>query len=141
MRFMMIMFPSGYENAKPGTVPDLKAMEVMGKYNEQLQKAGVLLALDGLTPPATMSARVTFKDGKSKVTDGPFPETKEVVGGFWIIQVKSREEALEWASRIPGSENEMVEVRRLFDLTDFDPETQKHIQERFGDDVANEMKL
>ena len=139
MRFMMIMFPKSYQNAKPGTVPDLKAMEVMGKYNEELGKAGVLLALDGLTPPATMSARVTFKDGKSKVTDGPFPETKEVVGGFWIIQVKSREEALEWASRIPGSDNEMVEVRRLFDITDFDPETQKEIQKKFGDAAAAEM--
>jgi hypothetical protein len=133
MRFMMIMFPKGYENAKPGTVPDLKAMEVMGKYNEQLQKAGVLLALDGLTPPSTMSARVTFKAGKSKVTDGPFPEAKEVVGGYWVIQVKSREEALEWASRIPGSDNEMVEVRRLFEITDFDPEIQKEIQKKFGD--------
>ncbi|HZE71230.1 MAG TPA: YciI family protein [Pyrinomonadaceae bacterium] len=121
MRFMMIMFPTDYENAKPGWVPDLKDMEVMGKYNEQLQKAGVLLALDGLTPPATMSARVTFKSGKSQVTDGPFPETKEVVGGYWIIQVKSREEALEWASRIPGKDNLMVEVRRMFDVTDFDP--------------------
>ena len=102
MRFMMIMFPKEYTNAKAGWVPDLKSMEAMGKYNEELGKAGVLLALDGLTPPATMSARVTFKNGKSKVTDGPFTETKEVVGGYWIIQVKSREEALEWASRIPG---------------------------------------
>jgi hypothetical protein len=109
----------------------------MGKYNEELGKAGVLLALDGLTPPATMSARVTFKDGKSKVTDGPFSETKEVIGGFWIIQVKSREEALEWASRIPAKDNE---VRRLFDLTDFDPETQKEIRKKFGDDIADEMK-
>jgi hypothetical protein len=139
MRFMMIMFPKGYENAKPGTVPDLKAMEVMGKYNEQLQKAGVLLALDGLTPPATMSARVTFKGGKSKVTDGPFAETKEVVGGFWIIEVKSREEAIEWASRIPGSDDEMVEVRRLFHITDFDPEMQKEIQKKFGDGAAAEL--
>jgi hypothetical protein len=141
MRFMMIMFPKGYENAKPGTVPDLKDMDRMGKYNEELGKAGVLLALDGLTPPATMSARVTFKGGKSKVTDGPFPETKEVVGGFWIIQVKSREEALAWASRIPGSDNEMVEVRRLFDITDFDPETLKEIQKKFGDAALQEMKL
>jgi hypothetical protein len=133
MRFMMIMFPKGYENAKPGTVPDLKAIEVMGKYNEQLQKAGVLLALDGLTPPSTMSARVTFEGGKSKVTDGPFAEAKEVVGGYWVIQVKSREEALEWASRIPGSDNEMVEVRRMFDIADFDPEIQKEIQKKFGD--------
>ena len=139
MRFMMIQFPKVYETAKPGWVPDFKAMERMGKYNEELGKAGVLLALDGLTPPATMSARVTFKNGKSKVTDGPFPETKEVVGGFWIIQVKSREEALEWASRIPGSDNEMVEVRRLFDLTDFDSETQKEIQKKFGDAAAAEM--
>jgi hypothetical protein len=70
--------------------------------------------LDGLTPPS-MGSRVTFKVGKSKVTDDPFPEAKEVVGGYWVIQVKSREEALEWASRIPGSDNEMVEVRRLLD--------------------------
>jgi len=133
MRFMMIQFPKVYETAKPGWVPDLKDMEKMGKYNEELGKAGVLLALDGLTPPATMSARVSFKGGKSKVTDGPFPETKEVVGGFWIIQVKSREEALEWASRIPRSDNEMVEVRRLFEITDFDPEIQKEIQKKFGE--------
>jgi hypothetical protein len=139
MRFMMIIFPKNYENAKPGWVPDLKDMEVMGKYNEQLQKAGVLLALDGLTPPATMSARVTFKAGKSKVTDGPFPETKEVVGGYWIIQVKSREEALEWASRIPGEDNVIVEVRRMFHVTDFDPETQKEIQKKFGDAAAAEL--
>src|SRR5579863_4214150 len=140
MRFMMIMYPKDYAKAKAGTVPDFKDMEAMGKYNEQLQKAGVLLALDGLTPPATMSARVTFKSGKSKVTDGPFTEAKEVVGGYWIIQVKSREEALEWASRIPGKDNEMVEVRRMFDMTDFDPETQKEIQKKFGDDVAAEMR-
>jgi hypothetical protein len=137
---MMIQFPKVYETAKPGWVPDLKDMEKMGKYNEELGKAGVLVALDGLTPPATMSARVTFKGGKSKVTDGPFPETKEVVGGFWIIQVKSREEALEWASRIPGSDNEMVEVRRLFDITDFDPEVQKEIQKKVGDAGAEQGK-
>jgi hypothetical protein len=136
MRFMMIMYPKIYETAKAGFVPDMKDMEKMGAYNDELGKAGVLLALDGLTPPATMSARGTFKDGKSKVTDGPFTEAKEVVGGFWIIQVKSLEEALEWASRIPGRDNEMVEVRRLFDMTDFDPETQKDIQKRFGDDWA-----
>ena len=142
MRFMMIQFPKVYQTAKPGWVPNFKEMEEMGKYNEDLGKAGVLLALDGLTPPATMSARVTFTGGRSKVTDGPFPETKEVVCGFWIIQVKSREEALEWASRIPAKDDEMVvEVRRLFDLTDFDPETQKEIREKFGDDVAAEMEL
>ena len=133
MRFMMIMFPSGYGLAKAGTVPDFDAMAAMSEYNEQLQKAGVLISIDGLTPPATMSARVTFKGGKPTVTDGPFPETKEAIGGFWIIQVKSREEALEWASRIPGSDTEMVEVRRLFEMTDFDPETQEKVRKRWGD--------
>jgi hypothetical protein len=139
MRFMMIMIPKDYETAKAGWVPNFKEMEKMGKYNEDLGKAGILLALDGLTPPATMSARVTFKGGKSKVTDGPFPEAKEVIGGYWIIQVKSREEALEWASRIPGNDGETVEIRRMFDLTDFDAETQKDIKKKFGDDVASEM--
>jgi hypothetical protein len=129
MRFMMIMFPKDYQDAKPGWVPDLKGIETMRKYNEQLQKAGVLLALDGLTPPATMSARVTFNSGKSTVTDGPFTEAKEVVGGYWVIEVKSREEALEWASRIPGRDNEMVEVRRLFDITDFPADVQKRLGE------------
>ena len=129
MRFMMIMFPKDYENAKPGWVPDLKAMEVMGKYNEQLHKAGVLLALDGLTPPS-MGARVTFKGGKSKVTDGPFTEAKEVVGGFYILDVKSREEAIKWASRIPRKDDEMiVEVRRLFDVSDFTPAVQEKLTE------------
>jgi hypothetical protein len=137
MRFMMTIFPKEYENAKSGTAPSLKDMEVMKKYNEQLQKAGVLLALDGLTPPATMSARVTFKNGKSTVTDGPFTETKEVVGGFWIIQVKSREEALEWASRIPGKDTEMVEVRRLFEITDFPADVQKKVAEWFAEGGDN----
>src|SRR6202044_1256687 len=131
MRFMMIMYPKDYGTAKAGFVPDITDMEAMRVYNEELQKAGVLLALDGLTPPATMSARVTFKGGKSKVTDGPFPEAKEVVGGFWIINVNSPEEAKEWASRIPGSENEMVEVRRFFDASDFDPATVKKFEKLF----------
>jgi hypothetical protein len=129
MRFMMIMFPDDYQNAKAGTAPNIKDIETMRKYNEELQKAGVVLALDGLTPPATMSARVTFKSGKSKVTDGPFSEAKEVVGGYWVIDVKSWEEALEWASRIPGKDNEMVEVRRMFDITDFPADVQKKLAE------------
>lgn len=133
MRYMMIMYPKDYLTAKPGYVPDMASMEKMGQYNQALGEAGVLVALDGLTPPATMSARVTFKDGQSKVTDGPFTEAKEVVGGYWIIDVKSREEALAWAARIPGTDNEMVEVRRMFDLTDFDAETQKEIQKKFGE--------
>jgi hypothetical protein len=129
MRFMMITLPKEYVNAKPGWVPDITAMEDMRKYNEELGKAGVLLALDGLTPPATMSARVTFKGGKSKVTDGPFPEAKEVVGGYWVIEVKSREEALEWASRIPGKDTDLIEVRRFFDMSDFGAAAQENIEE------------
>jgi hypothetical protein len=131
MRFMMIMYSKDYATAKAGLVPDLKDMERMGKYNGELGKAGVLRALDGLTTPATMSARVTFKNGKSTVTDGPFIETKEVVGGFWIIEVNSQEEALEWASRIPGKDNETIEVRRFLDITDFPADVQKQILERF----------
>jgi hypothetical protein len=128
MRFMMIMFPGSYASNQPGNIPDVKHFEEMGKYNEQLQKAGVLLALDGLTPPA-IGAQVTFKSGKSKVTDGPFPESKEVVGGYWIIQVKSREEALQWASRVPGTDNERVEVRQVAEITDFDEKIQKMFAE------------
>ena len=90
----------------------------MMKYNESLQKAGVLLALDGLHPPS-MGARVSFEGGKPKVSDGPFAEAKEVLGGYWMIQVKSKEEAIAWASRCPVSENEMIEVRQVQELADF----------------------
>src|ERR1700743_3995794 len=104
MRFMMLMIPKGYETAAPGTMPDPKAVEAMMKYNEALQKAGVLVALDGLHPPST-GARVSFKGGKPTVTDGPFAEAKEVLGGYWIIDVRSRDEAIEWARRCPAGEN------------------------------------
>src|SRR5262245_28412050 len=86
MRFMMLMIPKGYETARPGTMPEASQITAMMKYNESLQKAGVLLALDGLHPPS-MGARVSFAGGKPRVTDGPFPEAKEVVGGYWMIQV------------------------------------------------------
>jgi len=124
MRFMMLMIPKGYESAKPGTAPDAKAVAAMMKYNESLQKAGVLLALDGLHPPS-MGARVTFPGGKPKVTDGPFPEAKEVLGGYWMIQVKSKEEAVEWARRCPGGENEMIEIRQVQEMADFPPDVRK----------------
>ena len=123
MRFMMLMIPRGYENATPGTMPDAKAVEAMMKYNESLQKAGVLLALDGLHPPS-MGARVTFSGGRPKVTDGPFAEAKEVLGGYWMIQVKSREEAIEWASRCPASDNEIIEVRQVQEFSDFPADVQ-----------------
>jgi len=124
MRFMMLMIPKGYEKAAPGTMPDAKAVAAMMKYNESLQKAGVLLTLDGLHPPS-MGARVSFSGGKPKVTDGPFIETKEVLGGYWMIEVKSKEEAIEWASRCPASENEVIEVRRVQEFSDFPADVQK----------------
>jgi hypothetical protein len=131
MRFMMIMIPKGYEKATPGTLPDAKAVEGMMKYNEALQKAGVLLALDGLHPPS-MGARVSFAGGKPKVTDGPFAEAKEVVGGYWMIQVKSKEEAVQWAMRCPGGENEIIEIRQVQEFSDFPPDVQK-AAEKFED--------
>ena len=130
MRFMMLMIPKGYETAKAGTLPDEKAVAAMMKYNESLQKAGVLLALDGLHPPS-MGARVSFEGGKPKVTDGPFAEAKEVVGGYWMIQVKSRAEAIEWAKRCPGSGNEIIEIRQVQELADFPPEIQQEIPKDF----------
>jgi hypothetical protein len=124
MRFMMLMIPKGYETAGPGTLPDPERVATMSKYNESLQKAGVLLAADGLHPPST-GARVSFPGGRAKVTDGPFAEVKEVLGGYWMIQVKSREEAIEWARRCPGSENEVIEVRQVQEMADFPPEVRK----------------
>jgi hypothetical protein len=118
MRFMMLMIPKGYENAKPGAMPDANAVSAMMKYNESLQKAGVLLALDGLHPPS-MGARVSFAGGKPQVTDGPFSEAKEVLGGYWMIQVKSKEEAIAWASRCPASGDEIIEVRQVQEFADF----------------------
>lgn len=124
MRFMMLMIPKGYGDAKPGTTPDPKAVAAMMKYNESLQKAGVLLALDGLHPPA-MGARISFEGGKPKITDGPFTEAKEVIGGYWMIQVKSKEEAIAWASRCPASDNEVIELRQVQEFGDFPADVQK----------------
>lgn len=123
MRFMMLMIPKGYESATPGTLPDAKSVEAMMKYNESLQKAGILLALDGLHPPS-MGARVSFPGGKAKVTDGPFAEAKEVLGGYWMIQVKNRDEAIAWASRCPAGENEVIEIRQVQELADFPEDVQ-----------------
>ena len=124
MRFMMLMIPKGYEKAEPGAMPDAKAVEAMMKYNESLQKAGVLLMLDGLHPPS-MGARVSFSGGKPKVTDGPFIDAKEVLGGYWMIQVKSKEEAVEWAERCPASDNEVIEVRQVQEFSDFPADVQE----------------
>ena len=118
MRFMMLMIPKGYEKAPAGAMPDATAVAAMMKYNEALQEAGVLRALEGLHPPSA-GARVSFSRGKPTVTHGPFAEAKEAVGGYWMIEVKSREEAIEWAKRCPASDNEVIEVRQLQEMSDF----------------------
>jgi hypothetical protein len=118
MRYMMFikMDPSAYD-AEPQADDAAK----MGRYNEELTKAGVLLALDGLMAPSE-GARVEFgAGGAASVVDGPFAEVKEVVGGYWVIDVKSREEAVEWARRVPAGEGDAIELRRIFDLSDYDP--------------------
>jgi hypothetical protein len=124
MRFMMIVIPRGYESAAPDAAPTAEAVAKMMEYNKSLQKAGVLLALDGLFPPSA-GARISYSDGKPTVTDGPFAEVKEVVGGYWIIQVRSREEAIEWAKRAPMSNNEIIEVRQIHEMSDFPDDVQQ----------------
>jgi len=123
MRFMMLMIPLGYESAPPDVQLDPTAAAAMMKYNEALQQAGVLITLEGLHPPS-MGARVSFATGKPMVTDGPFAEVKEVLGGFWMIEVASRDEAIAWASRCPAGPNEIIEIRQVQELADFSPEVQ-----------------
>ena len=115
-RFMMFMYPSiSTEDYQEG--PSLEDVEAMNRYNEELTKAGALLAADGLHPEA---ARVS----SSGVTDGPFSEAKELVGGYWIIQAKDREEAVEWAKRCPMGDGPFIEVRQIFELSEFSEEIQ-----------------
>jgi hypothetical protein len=129
MRFMMLMIPEVYQGTKGKNIgadfaPPADAVEKMTKYNEALTKAGALLALDGLHP-ASKGARVSFSGGRPSVTDGPFAESKEVLGGYWMIDVRSREEAIEWARRVPAADGDVIEIRQVFDWEDFPPEVQK----------------
>jgi hypothetical protein len=124
MRFMMLMIPKGYEQAAPDAMPDAEHVAAMMKYNEALKAAGVLLSLDGLHPPSS-GVRVTFKHGKPTVTNGPFADAKEVLGGYWMIQVKTKQEAIDWASRCPAADNEIIEVRQVFEREDFPADVQK----------------
>jgi len=127
MRFMMLMIPKGYDSAPPGTMPeDAAAIAAMMKYNEALQQAGVLITCDGLHPPS-MGARVSFAGGKPLVTDGPFAEVKEVLGGYWMIEVASRDEAIAWAKRCPGGPNEVIEIRQVQEVADFSDEVQSEL--------------
>lgn len=123
MRFMMLMIPRGYESAAPGTLPGADAVAAMMKYNQDLQRAGVLLSLEGLHPPS-MGARVSFEGGRPQVTDGPFAEAKEVLGGYWMIRVGSCAEAIEWAKRCPAGPNEIIEVRQVQEMEDFPADVQ-----------------
>jgi len=124
MRFMLLMIPGGYEAAAPGTMPPVEAVEKMMRFNEQLKDAGVLVTLDGLHPPS-MGARVSFKGGTPVVTDGPFTEAKEVIGGYWMIEVNSKQEAIAWATRCPASASEVIEIRQVQEMADFPPDVQQ----------------
>jgi hypothetical protein len=121
-RFMMLMYPNVTEEQYEEGVRAADA-GAMSKFNQTLIQAGVLLALDGLHP-ASKGARVTLAGGKPTITDGPFTEAKELVGGYWLIDVKSKEEAVEWASRAPINEGDVIEVRQVFEMEDHGPEVQ-----------------
>jgi hypothetical protein len=123
MRFMMLMIPLGYETAPADVQLDPERVAAMMRYNEALKDAGVLITLDGLHPPSS-GARVSFATGAPVVTDGPFAESKEVLGGYWMIEVASRAEAIAWAKKCPGSPNELIEIRQVQEMADFSPEVQ-----------------
>jgi len=121
MRFMMIVKSS--KDCEAGKLPSEELLAAMGEYNKQLMQAGVLVDLSGLQP-TSKGARVKFSGGKTSVIDGPFAETKEVVGGYWIVDVKSKEEAIEWAKRAPvqpSEEEREIEIRQFYEFTDFLP--------------------
>jgi hypothetical protein len=124
MRYMMLMIPGGYATAAPDAMPSAEAVKAMMQYNEELAEAGVLLSLDGLHPPSA-GARVSFKGGKPLVTDGPFAEVKEVLGGYWMINVGSRDEAIAWARKCPAGENDVIELRQVQEMSEFPEDVQK----------------
>ena len=131
MRFMVLMIPGSSKTYEAGAMPDEKLIAAMMKYNEELAKAGVLLALDGLHPTAK-GARIKFAGGKRSVIDGPFTEAREIVGGYWLWQVKSKEEALEWASRCPAEDGDTLEIRQVFEASDFGPDVESKEAELMG---------
>jgi hypothetical protein len=135
MRFMMLV--KADKNSEAGVLPDEKILSEMGKYNEEMVKAGVMLAGEGLQA-SSKGARVRFSGGKPTVTDGPFTEAKELVAGFWLIQVKSKEEAIEWAKRVPFDEGE-IEIRQVFELEDFEPSEAIEQHARLREQLAKEQ--
>ena len=126
MRYMMLVLPKGYTSAAPDTIPDPERVKQMMKYNKELLDAGVLRAMDGLEPPSA-GARVTYDTGKPVVTDGPFAEAKEVLGGYWLIEVASKEEAVGWAKRAPMSADETIEVRKVHDYEAWPEDARKAV--------------
>jgi hypothetical protein len=120
MRFMMIV--KANKDSEAGVLPSMELIQAMGKFNEEMVKAGVLLAAEGLQA-SSKGARVKFSGGKRTVIDGPFTESKELIAGFWLIQVKSKEEAMEWASRVPAphgpNQDGEIEIRQVFEASDF----------------------
>ena len=142
MRFMVIV--KANKDSEAGVMPSEELLTEMGKFNEQLVKAGVLLAAEGLQP-SSKGARVKFSGGQRTVIDGPFAETKELIAGFWLWQVKSKEEAIEWAKRIPnptGDEGE-IEIRQVFEADDFGPKLTPELreqEERIGAQMAENAK-
>jgi hypothetical protein len=124
MRFMMLMIPKGCETALPCVMPDPKVVETMMIYNKTLHKAGVLLYAEALHPPS-ISSRVSFKNGKSHIIDGPFKGVKENLGGFWMIKVGSRAEAIEWAKKCPASDDDVIEIRQVQEISDYPDDLRK----------------
>ena len=139
MRFMILI--KADKDTEAGVLPDEKLLTEMGKFNEELVKAGVMLAGEGLQA-SSKGARVRFSGGKSTVIDGPFAETKELVAGFWLWQVKTKEEAIEWLKRAPFEETE-VEIRQVFEAEDFGAEFTPELreqEERLRAQVAEQQK-
>jgi len=135
MRFMMLMYPNvSHEQYEKG----VRAEDAgpMMKFNESLAQAGVLLALDGLHP-TSRGARVGRAGGGTTVTDGPFTEAKELVGGYWLVDVKSKEEAVEWASRAPINEGDVIEIRQVYEMEDHGPEVQAAWKESIHPSAAD----
>ncbi len=129
MRYMMFMIPKVYQGSKGRKIgfdfsPGADDVEKMTKYNEKLAKSGALISLDGFHP-ISKGARVTFSRGKTKVTDGPFVRTQDVLGGYWMIDVKSRDEAIEWAKKVPAGDGDIIEIRQVFEVSEFPEDVQK----------------
>jgi hypothetical protein len=140
MRFMMIV--KANKESEAGKMPSEELLAAMAKYNDELMKAGVLVDLTGLHP-SSKGARIKFSGGKQTVIDGPFAETKELIGGYWLIQVKSREEAIEWAKRAPAPHGEdaecEIEIRQVFELEDFSPSKAVDQHRELGKNLAKKQ--